>query len=76
MIRRQDIYRTRAKNGVETHNSHVVKITIRGRSDLDAFAALLEQGGNPNWAAKIRQRRSFTMTVSPEQADEILEQKP
>jgi hypothetical protein len=75
MIRRQDIFRTRAKNGVQTHSSHVVKITISGRSDLDSFAALIEQGGKPNWAAAIRRRRSFTITVSPEQAADLLETK-
>lgn len=75
MIRRQDIYRTRAKNGVQTHSSHVVKITISGRSDLDAFARLLEQGGRAAWAAAIRRRRSFTITVSPEQAGQLLETK-
>lgn len=75
MIRRQDIYRSRAKNGVQTHSSHVVKITISGRSDLDAFATLLEQGGRVNWAAAIRRRRSFTITVSPEQAAQLLETK-
>jgi hypothetical protein len=75
VIRRQDIFRTRAKDGVQTHSSHVVKITISGRSDLDAFADLIERGGKPKWAEKIRRRRSFTITLSPEQAEQILETK-
>lgn len=71
MIRRRDIIKVRGEAGVTTQRSHVVKITISGRQDLEAFARIAEQKGNTVFAARIRSAKRFTVTLPPQEANAI-----